>query len=107
MQDRPDLIESELSGLAFDSLQQVFKPEYIEVMFKQPIPVPVLNDDVHIFIDPAAGGPYSDYAILSVTRQKGMITVLCRLRVDRGDAPLNPLVEEHGFVCILFNQLIK
>lgn len=100
MQDRPDLIESELSGLAFDSLQQVFKPEHIEVMFKQPIPVPVLNDDVHIFIDPAAGGPYSDYAILSVTRQKGMITVRC-LRVDRGDAPLYPLVEEHGLF-ILF-----
>jgi hypothetical protein len=107
MQDRPDLIESELSGLAFDSLQQVFKPEHIEVMFKQPIPVPILNDDVHIFIDPAAGGPYSDYAVLSVTRQKGMITVRCRPRVDRGDAPLNPLVEEHILVCILFNQLIK
>ena len=75
MQDRPDLIESELSGLAFDSLQQVFKAEHIEVMFKQPIPPPVINEDVHIFIDPAAGGPYSDYAILSVTRQKGLITV--------------------------------
>lgn len=104
MQDRPDLIESELSGLAFDSLQQVFKPEHIEVMFKQPIPAPVLNDDVHIFIDPAAGGPYSDYAILSVTRQKGMITVRC-LRFYRGDAPLYPLVEEHFFFS--FIQLIK
>lgn len=75
MQDRPDLIESELSGLAFDSLQQVFKAEHIEVMFKQPIPPPIINEDVHIFIDPAAGGPYSDYAVLSATRQKGMITV--------------------------------
>ena len=90
MQDRPDLIESELSGLAFDSLQQVFKPEHIEVMFKQPIPAPILNDDVHIFIDPAAGGPYSDYAVLSVTRQKGMITVLRALRVERGEPPLDP-----------------
>ena len=93
MQDRPDLIESELSGLAFDSLQQVFKPEHIEVMFKQPIPAPVLNDDVHIFIDPAAGGPYSDYAVLSVTRQKGMITVLRALRVERGEAPPHPVLE--------------
>jgi hypothetical protein len=90
MQDRPDLIESELSGLAFDSLQQVFKAEHIEVMFKQAIPAPVLNDDVHIFIDPAAGGPYSDYAVLSVTRQKGMITVRRALRVERGEAPLDP-----------------
>ena len=31
MQDRPDLIESELSGLAFDSLQQCFRPADIEV----------------------------------------------------------------------------
>jgi hypothetical protein len=101
MQDRPDLIESELSGLAFDSLQQVFKPEYIEVMFKQPIPAPVLNDDVHIFIDPAAGGPYSDYAVLSVTRQKGMITVSrALLRVERRKAPLGPAFEQHQcFIC--------
>ena len=75
MQDRPDLIESELSGLAFDSLQQVFKPEHIKVMFDQPTPPAVINEDVHVFIDPAAGGPYSDYAIVSVTRQKGLITV--------------------------------
>lgn len=106
MQDRPDLIESELSGLAFDSLQQVFKPEYIEVMFKQPIPAPVLNDDVHIFIDPAAGGPYSDYAVLSVTRQKGMITVSGGLSVKNRKPPLDPTLKYH-FVFIFFAQLIK
>ena len=76
MQDRPDLIEAELSGLAFDSLQQVFRPEHIDVMFQQPMPPAIINEDVHVFIDPAAGGPYSDYAIVSVTRQKGMITVV-------------------------------
>jgi hypothetical protein len=110
MQDRPDLIESELSGLAFDSLQQVFKPENIDVMFKQPIPAPVINDDVHIFIDPAAGGPYSDYAVLSVTRQKGMITVRRALRVEDGESPLDPVHEEHDlcYFFIFFRfQLIK
>ena len=75
MQDRPDLIESELSGLAFDSNQQIFKTAHIEIMFGQTPPVPVLNEAVYLFIDPAAGGPQSDYAILSVTRQKGMLTV--------------------------------
>jgi hypothetical protein len=96
MQDRPDLIESELSGLAFDSLQQVFKPELIEVMFKQPVPAHAINDDVHVFIDPAAGGPYSDYAVLSVTRQKGMITVSSALgRVERGETPLHPVLKQH------------
>jgi hypothetical protein len=75
MQDRPDLIESELSGLAFDSNQQIFKTAHIETMFNQTPPPPVLNEAVYLFIDPAAGGPQSDYAILSVTRQKGMLTV--------------------------------
>lgn len=92
MQDRPDLIESELSGLAFDSLQQVFRGVDLDVMFSQTPPVPVTNEAIHLFIDPAAGGPGSDYAVLSVTRQKGLITVrvalpdcfpacLCRLFV--------------------------
>jgi len=75
MQDRPDLIQSELSGLAFDSLQTVFRSCDIEMMFEQEIPDPVLNSDIYIFIDPAAGGPQSDYAILSFQRQKGLITV--------------------------------
>ena len=75
MQDRPDLIESELSGLAFDSNQQIFKTAHIETMFHQPAPIPVLNEAVFTFIDPAAGGPQSDYAVLSVTRHKGLLTV--------------------------------
>ena len=54
MQDRPDLIESELSGLAFDSCQQVFKTEDLNVMFTQPCPPAIINEDVHLFIDPAA-----------------------------------------------------
>jgi hypothetical protein len=75
MQDRPDLIESELSGLAFDSLQQVFRSADMDIMFTQPPPTWVTNDTIHLFIDPAAGGPGSDYAIVSVVRQKGLITV--------------------------------
>jgi hypothetical protein len=75
MEDRPDLIQSELSGLAFDSCQQIFKGSHLEIMFNQPPPTPVLNESVFVFIDPAAGGPNSDYAILSVTRQKGLVTV--------------------------------
>lgn len=75
MQDRPDLIQSELSGLAFDSLQTVFRPADIETMLTQPCPDPVLNDLIYIFIDPAAGGPGSDYALISFQRTKGLITV--------------------------------
>jgi hypothetical protein len=75
MQDRPDLIESELAGLAFDSNQQIFKTTHIEIMFSQPPPQSILNEAVYTFIDPAAGGPQSDYCILSVTRHKGLLTV--------------------------------
>lgn len=75
MQDRPDLIESELSGLAFDSLQQVFRSADMDIMFSQTPPPWITNDAIHLFIDPAAGGPGSDYAIVSVGRQKGLITV--------------------------------
>ena len=75
MQDRPDLIESELAGLAFDAAQTVFRAKDLDIMFSQPAPALVVNEDVHVFIDPAAGGPGSDYAILSVTRHKGLVTV--------------------------------
>lgn len=75
MQDRPDLIESELAGLAFDAAQTVFRSADLDVMFSQPAPEMRINEDVHIFIDPAAGGPGSDYAILSITRHKGLVTV--------------------------------
>ena len=75
MEDRPDLVVSELSGLAFDATQQIFKPELVDVFFQQAPPMHVINEDLHVFIDPAAGGPFSDYCVLTVTRQKGMITV--------------------------------
>jgi hypothetical protein len=76
MEDRPDLIESELSGLAFDATHQIFKSSLLDIMFNQPCPAHVVNEDIHLFIDPAAGGAFSDYCVLSVTRQKGLITVL-------------------------------
>jgi hypothetical protein len=53
MQDRPDLIESELSGLAFDSLQQCFRPGDIDALFEIEALNRPLNDDIYIIIDPA------------------------------------------------------
>ena len=75
MQDRPDLIQSELAGLAFDSLQQVFRKSDIAIaMSLQPLQSEN-NPTVFIVIDPAAGGPQSDYAIVSITRHRGSVTV--------------------------------
>ena len=74
-QDRPDLIQSELSGLAFSACQQLFKTAHLDTMFTQPAPPTVVNEELCMFIDPAAGGPQSDYAVLTVARRKGIITV--------------------------------
>ena len=75
MQDRPDLIQSELAGLAFDSLQQVFrKADVVIAMSLSPLSFPD-NPTIFIVIDPAAGGPQSDYAIVSIIRHRGSVTV--------------------------------
>lgn len=66
---------SELSGLAFDSLQQAFRPCDLDVMFNQTPPDPINSQALYIAIDPAAGGPSSDYALVSIVRHKGLITV--------------------------------
>lgn len=75
MAEIPSLVESELAGLAFDSATTVFKPAHLDIMFSQPVPEIVVNEDVFLFIDPAAGGANSDYALLSITRHKGIVTV--------------------------------
>ena len=90
MQDRPDLIQSELAGLAFDSLQQVFRKGDIALAFETP-GLPFEQDQmVWTVVDPAAGGPQSDYAIVSIVRSKGCVQV--RSRQDVGlDAALHKL----------------
>jgi len=74
-QDRPDLIKSELAGLAFDSLQQIFRKCDIAEMFSATPLALVQDQTVWLIIDPAAGGPGSDYAIVSIVRQRGTVTV--------------------------------
>ena len=88
MQDRPDLIKSELAGLAFDSLQQVFRKTDIDDLFSaQPLEF-IKDQEVFVVIDPAAGGPSSDYAVVSLVRQRGIVTVrLCVCASTRSDTP--------------------
>ena len=100
MQDRPDLIQSELSGLAFDSMKHAFRAADVDHVFAgwlQPagsadvaprpvggniaamlgmqVPANALGVEIYIFIDPAAGGPQSEYALLSVIRSHGVMQV--------------------------------
>ena len=76
MSDRPDLIESELSGLAFDSLQQCFRPGDIDAMFTLEPMQPLLHNEIFIVVDPAGGGPHSDYALISFQRDRGNVTII-------------------------------
>lgn len=75
MEDRPDLIQSELSGLAFDSLQQAFRPVDIERCLRAGRFEPEMDEMIFISIDPAAGGPQSDYCVVSFVRQQGSVKV--------------------------------
>jgi hypothetical protein len=54
MQDRPDLIESELSGLAFDSLQCCFREKDVATMFNQTALDTIYAETIYIVVDPAA-----------------------------------------------------
>ncbi len=39
-------------------------------------PLPLIQDQtIWLVIDPAAGGPGSDYAVVSLVRQRGTVTV--------------------------------
>jgi hypothetical protein len=81
MADRPDLIQSELSGLAFDSLQQCFRGHDITTMLTMPIPQPLTwAQDIIMVIDPAAGGPQSDFALITFFRHRGQLVVSVRTR---------------------------
>jgi hypothetical protein len=75
MADRPDLIQSELAGLAFDALQQCFRTQDIDTFMSAAVLPFVWRQNIFIVIDPAAGGPASDFALISFTKQKGIITV--------------------------------
>ena len=74
-QDRQDLIQSELAGLAFDSLQQVFRKVDINFAFETAPLDALVDQTVWLVVDPAAGGPSSDFAVLSMSRQRGSVTV--------------------------------
>jgi hypothetical protein len=51
------------------------KADVERMLYELRAPVPVIYEDVFIFVDPAAGGPGSDYGIMSVTRSRGIMVV--------------------------------
>ena len=75
MQDRPDLLLSEMQGCSFDALEQVFPKAFIAICMDLPTIPADYNSTVWIVFDPAAGGPQSDYGIVSITRTRGTVSV--------------------------------
>ena len=45
-------------------------------MFSDPVHSRIMNADLCIVIDPAAGGPQSDYAFVTFTRLRGIVKVV-------------------------------
>ena len=70
-----DIANFQMQGLAFDSLETVFKATDVKMMLDlEPLAVPT-NSTVFVVVDPAAGGPSSDYAIVSIARVRGTVNV--------------------------------
>ncbi len=65
----------EVQGLAFDALQQCFRAADIETLMTMRPPTLEWKQPVYLIVDPAAGGPRSDFAIISLVRHKGLATV--------------------------------
>ena len=77
MSDRPDLIESEMGGVAFSSCDQCFRQVDLKRMFEEKSIV-LIPWGVHFFVtvDPAAGGEHSDFAVISFMYNNGIYQVV-------------------------------
>jgi len=76
MSDRPDLINSEMGGVAFNSVDQCFKQSLLKQMFNESIPLRIeYNTRFFVTVDPAAGGEHSDFAMVSFSYCHGIFKV--------------------------------
>lgn len=76
MSDRPDLIESEMGGVAFSSCDQCFRQVDLKRMFAGNFSVEIEWDTpFFITVDPTAGGEHSDFAVVSFIYTHGMYQV--------------------------------
>jgi len=76
MSDRPDLINSEMGGVAFNSIDACFKQVDLKRMFNQIIHITIPTGNAFfVTVDPAAGGENSDFAVVSFTMLHGVYKV--------------------------------
>lgn len=80
MSDRPDLIVSEMGGVAFSSVDQCFRFCDLKRMFDMPVPMSLeWNTPFFVCIDPCAGGEHSDFALVSFVYVHGAYQVFLSL----------------------------
>jgi len=98
MSDRPDLINSEMGGVAFNSVDQCFKQSLLKQMFNETIPLNIeFNTRFFVTVDPAAGGEHSDFAMVSFTYCHGIFKVIsCACK--RGKE-IRRVLKVYNFVC--------
>lgn len=82
MSDRPDLIESEMGGVAFSSCDQCFRQVDLKRMFESKIVLDIQwCVPFFVTVDPTAGGEHSDFAVVSFIYEYGVYQVSCALIV--------------------------
>lgn len=85
MSDRPDLINSELGGIAAAGTEQCFKTVYLDRMFAPGTTVDVVTgQDFFVSVDPMAGGERSDFAVVSFAIRRGVYQVRLTQRARGG-----------------------
>ena len=85
MSDRPDLINSEMSGVAFSSVDQCFRPPDLKRMFLTPCPIYIpVGTQLITCIDPCAGGEHSDFALVTMVHENGIFQVRKLFYFSRG-----------------------
>jgi hypothetical protein len=76
MSDRPDLIESEMGGVAFSSCDQCFRQVDLKRMFDSKILLSLKIDlPFFVTVDTTGGGEHSDFAVVSFVLLHGVYQV--------------------------------
>ena len=77
MSDRPDLINSELGGVAIGNQDQCFRAVDLKRAFDEAVPMEIkMTTPFFVTIDPCAGGEHSDFALVTTVISHGVFQVI-------------------------------
>ena len=77
MSEHPDLINSEMGGVAGNSVDKYLKQSRLKQMFKKTIPIRIeFNTPFFVTVDLAASGEHSDFAMVLFSYNHGIFKVI-------------------------------